>query len=89
MNKSELVSSMAKKAGTTQKEARLLLEAFQDSLVEAMVADDKLMLVGFGTFSVIEKNARVGRNPKTGEAVHIPAKRTIKLKVSDKLNEQL
>lgn len=89
MNKSELVSSMAKKAGTTQKEARLLLEAFQDSLMEAMVADDKLMLVGFGTFSVIEKSARIGRNPKTGGTVNVPAKKIIKLKVSDKLNEQL
>lgn len=89
MNKSELVSSMAKKAGTTQKQAQLLLEAFQDSLTEAMVTDGKLMLVGFGTFSVIEKSARVGRNPKTGDPVKIPAKKTIKLKVSDKLNEQL
>jgi DNA-binding protein HU-beta len=89
MNKSELVSSMAKKAGTTQKQAQLLLEAFQDSLTEAMVTDGKLMLVGFGTFSVIEKSARIGRNPKTGDPVKIPAKKTIKLKVSDKLNEQL
>ena len=89
MNKSELVSSMAKKAGTTQKQAQLLLEAFQDSLTEAMVTDGKLMLVGFGTFSVIEKSARIGRNPKTGDPVKIPAKKTIKLKVSDTLNEQL
>lgn len=71
MNKSELVSSMAKKAGTTQKQAQLLLEAFQDSLTEAMVTDGKLMLVGFGTFSVIEKSARIGRNPKTGDPVKI------------------
>jgi len=89
MNKSELVDSMAKKAGTTQKQAQLLLEAFQACLLETMQKEENLMLVGFGTFSVVEKKERIGRNPKTGEPVKIPAKKTIKLKVSNKFNELL
>lgn len=89
MNKQELVLSIAEKTGTSQKQVKEYLEAFQESVLDAVSTDGKLLLVGFGTFSLVERKGRVCRNPKTGSPVNVPAKKTIKFKASDKLNEHL
>lgn len=73
MNKAELVELMAAKADTTQKVATALLNAFIDSITQAVADGEKVTLVGFGSFEARERKAREGRNPKTGEAMDIPA----------------
>lgn len=80
MNKAELVSAMAEKAGLTNAQAKKALDAMMDTTVNTLKKGDKLTLVGFGTFSVNEKAARTGRNPKTGEAIKIAAKKVMKFK---------
>ena len=73
MNKSELVAAMAEKSGLSKKNCEAALDAFVVSSMEALKSGDKVHLVGFGTFEVKERAARVGRNPRTKEAVNIPA----------------
>ncbi len=73
MNKGELVDKIAEKASVTKKEADLVLSAALDAIMEAVSSDDKVTLVGFGSFEPRERKAREGRNPKTGEAMTIPA----------------
>ena len=69
MNKAELVSKMAEKSELTKKEAEAALNAFMKSVEEALVAGDKVQLVGFGTFETRERAARQGRNPRNPEEV--------------------
>ncbi len=73
MNKGELVDKIAEKAGVTKKEADAVLTAALESIMEAVSSKDKVTLVGFGSFEPRERKAREGRNPKTGEAMTIPA----------------
>lgn len=73
MNKGELVDKIAEKASVTKKEADLVLSAALDAIMEAVSSNDKVTLVGFGSFEPRERKAREGRNPKTGEAMTIPA----------------
>lgn len=73
MNKAELISAMAEKSGMTKKDSEKALNAFVESVEEALVKRDKVQLVGFGTFEVRERSARKGRNPQTGEEIDIPA----------------
>ncbi|MEB3213213.1 MAG: HU family DNA-binding protein [Leptolyngbyaceae bacterium] len=73
MNKGELVDKIAEKASVTKKEADLVLSAALDAIMEAVSSDNKVTLVGFGSFEPRERKAREGRNPKTGEAMTIPA----------------
>lgn len=80
MNKAELVSAMAEKAGLTNAQAKKALDAMMDATVDTLKKGDKLTLVGFGTFSVNDKPARTGRNPKTGEMIKIAAKKVMKFK---------
>ena len=72
MNKVELVASVAEKAGLSKKDAEKAVAAVIDSIVDAVAKDDKVQLIGFGTFETKTRAARTGRNPKTGEAVEIP-----------------
>ncbi len=71
MNKTELVSSVAEKANLTKKDAGIVVDAFIASVTEAMAKGDKVQLVGFGTFEVRTRAARIGRNPQTGQALKI------------------
>ncbi|MBS4024401.1 MAG: HU family DNA-binding protein [Clostridia bacterium] len=71
MNKTELVSSVAEKAQLTKKDAEKVVNAVFASIEEALANNDKVQLVGFGTFEVRERAARTGRNPKTGEPIEI------------------
>ncbi|GAA0224767.1 HU family DNA-binding protein [Metaclostridioides mangenotii] len=74
MNKAELVSKMAEKSGLTKKEAEVALNAFMNSVQDALVNNEKVQLVGFGTFETRERAARQGRNPRDPEQViDIPA----------------
>lgn len=73
MNKSELITSMAEKSELTKKDTEKVLKAFIESVEEALTKGDKVQLVGFGTFEVKSRAARVGRNPRTREEIQIPA----------------
>ena len=75
MNKTELVASVAEKAELSKKDAEKAVAAMLENVEEALKAGDKVALVGFGTFEVKERAARTGKNPRTGEAVKIPAAR--------------
>ena len=80
MNKTELVAAMADQAGLSKKDAEKALKAFTDVVAEELKKDGKVQLVGFGTFEVIERAAREGRNPLTGESLHIEASKAPKFK---------
>jgi DNA-binding protein HU-beta len=71
MNKAELVSKIAEDAGITKGQAGAALESFMESVTKTLKSGGKLILVGFGTFSVSKRAARKGRNPRTGEAIKI------------------
>lgn len=73
MNKLELVTNMAEKAGLTKKETEVALKAFIETVEEALSNGEKVQLVGFGTFETRERAARKGRNPRTKEEIDIPA----------------
>lgn len=73
MNKGELVDAVAERASVTKKQADAVLTAALDTIMEAVSNDDKVTLVGFGSFESRERKAREGRNPKTGEKMEIPA----------------
>ena len=73
MNKSELVANVAAKAEITKKDAEKAVAAVFESIQGALVEGDKVQLIGFGTFEVRERAARVGRNPQTGEEIQIAA----------------
>ena len=80
MNKSELVAAVAAEAGLTKVQAQKAVEATVDAIAGALKGGDKVQLVGFGTFSVVEKAAREGVNPATGAKIQIPAKKVAKFK---------
>ena len=73
MKKSELIAAIAEKAGLSKKDAEKALAAVLETVEGALVAGDKVALVGFGTFEVRTRGARTGRNPRTKETITIPA----------------
>ena len=73
MNKSDLIGKMAADAGITKTQAQTALNSFVDGTTSALKSGDKVILVGFGTFSTSERGARKGRNPQTGAEINIPA----------------
>ena len=75
MNKSVLVAKIAEKSELNKKQAEVALNAFIESVTEALKAGEKVQLMGFGTFELKERAARVGRNPATGEPTNIAAKK--------------
>ena len=80
MNKSELVAAVAAEAGLTKAQAQKAVEATVNAIAGALKNGEKVQLVGFGTFSVVEKAAREGVNPATGAKIQIPAKKVAKFK---------
>ena len=92
MNKSELIDSIADKSGLNKTQAGDALNAVMESVGEALEAGDSISLVGFGTFSVKDRKARTGRNPKTGEELSIPASKVpsfSNVPLSDEFNAKL
>jgi DNA-binding protein HU-beta len=86
MNKTELVDAIAKQAEITKVDAKKALTAFTETVAGALKKGDKIALVGFGTFSVSERKARTGRNPRTGAEIKIKAKKVAKFKPSNELS---
>ena len=87
MNKTELVAKGAENAGLTKKDAEKAVLAFFSSIEEALVAGEKIQLIGFGTFEVKERAARTGRNPQTGKAIEIPASKNPVFKAGKTLKD--
>ena len=71
MNKTELINAVAEKADLSKKDAEAAITAMVDAITEALAQEEKVQLVGFGSFEVKTRAARVGRNPKTGEEIPI------------------
>ncbi len=87
MTKADLVEKVAQVADMTKKDAEQLVEIIFDSITSTLNKGEKIELRGFGSFRVRERNSRKGRNPKTGEAVDIPAKRVAYFKPGKDLKE--
>ena len=87
MNKSELVIAMTEKSGLTKKYCEVALEAFAAAVGDALKGGDKVQMVGFGTFEVKERAARMGRNPRTKEPVEIAASKVPVFKPGKVLKE--
>lgn len=80
MNKTELINAVAEKANLTKADARAAVEATLESIAGALENNDKVALLGFGTFSVVEKGERTGINPRTKETITIAARKMVKFK---------
>ena len=89
MNKTELIEKIAAGAGLTKADAKKALDATTAAIKEALVAGEKVQLIGFGTFSVNERPAREGINPATKEKIQIAAKKVAKFKAGAELAESL
>ena len=87
MNKKELIAAAAEQSGMTQKDAERVINAALDSITAALVKGDRVALSGFGIFGVKTREARVGRNPKTKEAINIPATKVPAFKASKTLKD--
>ena len=81
MNKTELIAAVAEKAGISKKDADSAVNAVMDTIVEAVAKQDKVQLVGFGTFEVRERSERKGRDPRTNKEITIPASKVPAFKV--------
>jgi DNA-binding protein HU-beta len=80
MNRTDLVNEIAAKAGMNKNSAKAALDACLESIAQALANEDKVALLGFGTFSVQQKEARTGINPRTKEKIEIPARKVVKFK---------
>lgn len=90
MNKAELVTKMAEKSNLTKKDTELALNAFMASVEEALVAEEKVQLVGFGSFETRDRAAREGRNPKDPkQVIKIPASKAPVFKAGKGLKEKV
>ena len=87
MTKADLVEKVANEAEMTKKDAEQLVEIIFDSIISTLNKGEKIELRGFGSFGVRQRNERQGRNPKTGTAVDIPAKRVAYFKPGKELKE--
>ena len=87
MNKTELVAIVAENAGITKKDADRVVSATLDAITKALIAGEKVQLSGFGIFETKDREARVGRNPHTKEAISIPATRVPAFKASKNLKD--
>ena len=88
MKKTDIISRMAEKAGITKTQADKAMDTFLASVKDGLKDGGKVTFIGFGTFSVAERKARPGRNPKTGEVIQIPESKTVKFTASEKLKSE-
>lgn len=88
MNKTELINAMAAKTGMAKTDAKKALVACLESIQEQLNNGEKVTLIGFGTFAAIDRKARTAKNPRTGKAVKVPAKKVAKFKPSANLIAQ-
>ncbi len=87
MTKADLVEEVARVTQLTRKDSEVIVDTLFESVIKALKAGDKLEVRGFGSFRVRQRNARVGRNPKTGEKVEVPEKRVPYFKPSKELKD--
>lgn len=87
MNKTELIDAMATKTGQTKAATAALLDGFLETVKDCLVKNESVQLIGFGAFEVTERAAREGRNPATGAALKIAAKKVVKFKPGKALAE--
>ena len=87
MNRIELVSAMADKTGLSKKDAEAALKAFTEVVTEELKKGEKIQLIGFGNFEVVNKPERTARNPKTGETMKVAATKAPKFKPGKALKE--
>jgi DNA-binding protein HU-beta len=85
MNKAELIDAIAKESKLSKKDSKTALEAIIKSTQKSLKKGDRISLVGFGSFSVAKRAARVGRNPQTGKPLNIKAKKVVKFKAGSDL----
>ncbi|MFP3869799.1 MAG: HU family DNA-binding protein [Syntrophobacteria bacterium] len=89
MTKADVVAKMAESAGITKAAAEKALSGFLSGVSGALAKEDKVTLVGFGTFSVAKRAAREGRNPQTGKKIKIKASNVVKFKPGSKLKDMV
>jgi DNA-binding protein HU-beta len=89
VNKSELISVVAEKAGLTKKDTEKVVNAVFDGISEALARGEKVQVIGFGTFDVRSRKAREGRNPATGASIQIPAVKVPVFKAGKALKDNI
>ena len=89
MNKTELIGCVAEKSGLAKKDAEKAVNAVLDAVVETLKAGEKVQLVGFGSFETKQREARMGRNPKTKEPIQIPASKVPVFKAGKALKDEV
>jgi len=89
MTKEELVTKLADMAGTTKKAANTIVDGLVAEITRALSKGDRIVLPGLGTFSVVKRAKRKGRNPQTGEEITIPASKVAKFKAAPKLKDAI
>lgn len=89
MNKQELVSAIASESGLSKPDSEKALNATTEAIKSALVKGESIQLIGFGTFSISERAARIGRNPQTGKEIQIAAKKVAKFKPGKSLGETI
>ena len=87
MNKNELIDAVSKKTGLTKADAAKAVDSVFDEIIDSLKQGDEVRLVGFGTFSVATRAASEGRNPRTGDVIHIPETRQPKFKAGKALKD--
>lgn len=89
MNKGELINKIADSANLSKAQATDALNALLDGITDSLKSGDKVTLIGFGTFSISHRDARVGRNPQTGESIQIAAKKVVKFKPGKEITDSV
>jgi len=89
MTKAELVSAVASKAGITKKDADAAIKAAVEAITEALKNGERVAIPGFGIFTVRERSARKGRNPRTGDVIEIKARKVVVFRPGKQLRESV
>ena len=89
MNKADLINKVAEKSGLTKTKTAEVIDTLVDTMQEALSTGEKITLVGFGSFDVSKRDARKGRNPKTGDVIDIAAKSVVRFKSGKELTESV
>jgi len=89
VNKAELVEEVVNETGLTRRTAREAVNTITSVITDALARGEKVTLVGFGTFKVMERKARTGRNPQTGQTIQIPAKKAPKFRPGKGLRDKV
>jgi DNA-binding protein HU-beta len=84
-NKKDMINAIAEATGKTKKDSKMVIDTIMKAIKAGLISGEDVKLVNFGTFKVVARKARKGRNPRTGEALDIPAKNVVRFKVSKAL----